>query len=434
MNLKNEVKKLVSQGMGRCRIERELNISNYQASRLIREAKEELGLPQLPGSTKLKTAVSVDPEDGSLYDLAKEFNQSIAAVRRNQKKENGTYFPAGDWVKAKTKNGIKLSILKDQLKITSKERAIEILKENFPDCFIMEHKLLDGDFLLRPVYDSKQKFEWLDIDVSKKPFTYFVSEQNNYMHVKFDDNLPGNEIKLYNLTDVHIGSRYHKDELFKSHVDMIRKDPMAFALTGGDLSEMITKISVADPYEQVLNNTDQVTEVVRTLLPIADKLVAARGGNHDSGRLEKAAQFDPSLLMATMLKMPYFGTRVVIGLEFRGIIKYVSLTHKYGSAHSIGAIENEVKKVRAYETIFVSAYFSGHNHKSFVIPEESLKLIPGKGYETERWWIINGGSYTIRTGSYAEKADYPPSPQDLTYYAFNDQGIDHPGSIPINCE
>jgi len=212
---------------------------------------------------------------------------------------------------------------------------------------------------------------------------------------------------------------------------MILEDPGAFAVLGGDLTETITKMCVADPAEQFLDNTEQVSDVVKVLLPIAHKILGSTWGNHDGGRLEKAGQFDPGRIIAQMLCVPYFRVRSIIDLEFRGVIKRISLVHKYRRAFSIAAIESEVKKIQAYSPFVVNCYFSGHNHKSFILPQESLSLISGKGFETNRWYIANAGSFTIRTGSYVEKDGYAPTPQDVVYYTFDDQGNDVCDSIPI---
>jgi hypothetical protein len=318
----------------------------------------------------------------------------------------------------------------EEFNITDKARVLEILNENFPGHFIVESSL-DTDLFLMPVKDCSREHEWLGLDSSRKQFKYFVSRESNYMSVQFNDDLPGDKIRIYDFTDIHVGSKAFRESLLKEHINNVLNDPMAFFVIGGDLIEAITKMSVGDPDEQYCSINAQSVEAVKLFLPIAHKCLGYEAGNHDRGRTHKSSQFDVARTMADMLRIPYFQVRVTIDLHFRGKLKTISLAHKYGNATSQPAIINQVRKILAQLTTPVHCWFSGHNHTSFVQPLETVVKIPGKGFESMRYYVSNGGSFVNYTSTYAEEAGYGRSPQDLVYFEFDDRGNYTSNSVPI---
>lgn len=425
MKLMDKARPLVAQGMGGTKIAKALKITKGVADRLIKKLKN-----TQDKSIKQTEDYSVEM---SYYDIAKEKGKSLISTKTMLEKEAGTYSPIINDFKKFASKTFTLNNAKRVFGFKSEKQLQKAIDENFPEHIVVKTPV-DKDTAYTIMKNSSKDVEWLNIDTSKKQFTYYLAPEGNYLYIKFDDSINTERLRLYCLSDIHKGSKFHRGDLLKEHIEMIRKDPNAFVFLAGDLVEHATKMSVGDPQEQDLDNTAQCTEIVRDLMPIAHKILASVGGNHDAGRLEKAGQFDPARLMAQMLKIPYSQSRIVIDLYFKGVNKRVSLAHRYGNAYTIGAVEAEVKKIQAYQVAFVNCYMQGHNHKSFIIPEESLQLIPGKGFETVKWWIANNGSYMKRSGSYAEKAGYGPSPQSMVYYEFDSNGKDRCGELEMLSE
>ena len=92
-------------------------------------------------------------------------------------------------------------------------------------------------------------------------------------------------------------------------------------------------------------------------------------------------------------------------------------------------IEQEVLKLRTGENYHVDFWMSGHNHKAFVLPQESLYLVTGRGFEHVRWYILNGGSCEARTQGFGER--FRPAPSDCVYATMYESGKIEANSIPI---
>jgi len=374
--------------------------------------------------------VSEDADDLFGIGLSRTFTRAQAKrvkdrLRRKQ--------PIVDWVRSNAAHGVTLSYLKSQLEIPGPARARQILGEVFPERFLVETKI-PGDIHFLPVQSSVRDVEWIsDVTrIQKKCFAYHVNSDANYMICRFEDRLRGNELRIYHLTDVHVGSCFFRKELFQKVINEILADPCAFALLGGDMMEIITKASVADPSEQYLNNNEQVVEFIKMVMPIAHKILGYSWGNHDGGRTEKAAEVDLARIAAAMLQVPYFRTRATIDIYWRGVRRTLSLTHRYGhSAFSIAQIERKVREIMGYSPYEIHAFLSGHTHNSFVLPIDISALAPGVGFVTKRIYIGNGGSFTRQIGSYTEKAGYAPTPQDMLVYRFTDKGVDKLEQYPI---
>lgn len=469
--LKKEVRKLVMQGLGRCKIAAMLDISSSMASKLIKAVREEE--PEAPkpasGSHTMRDDVErlsnqglsieeiareldiskssvrywisrigeksneidkirtmIDQSNFNTYELAKKLKQNPNSINTKIKKAELTYDPAKDWIHKAAKTGVKFSTLRDVLGVKSLEKAEEVILENFPDCFVVRTKV-GSDTVLTPVFDSKRDVESINIDTSKKPFKYHVSAGSNYMLLQVDDNYGEDRLVIPCLSDLHKGSVHHRPELLKYLIDWILSTPGCLPLLVGDLIENITKASVGGISEQYLSPNNQVVGICKDLAPIAHLIPCSIDGNHEQ-RTERFADFSTGRVIADILKVPFIPLEVVIDIHWRGITKRLLATHRFGKAYSIAQVEANVMKKREILGHF-DFTFSGHNHKSFVLPEETLNIITGRGMEHVRWFILNNGSCVGRTGGYAE--NFPPAPQDMVYGIINEDGTIDGKSIPV---
>ena len=428
-----KVKDLVSQKKGRVIIARELNISDSMAFRLIKEVRG--SNPQLEPASKSTVADTVKQmldEEADVYDIAKSLNRSVSSTITLVKKATNKYSPAEDWMKKAAKSGVLFSKLKSELKIKDIDRAVEILEENFPGCFVVRSKAENGDVVLTPVTDSQSYLERLDVTTKDRPFKVSMVS-SNYLVVKVDDNIPADKLTIYDLTDIHVGAAKFRREEFKAVVEQIKNDPGGLVLLGGDSIEAAHKLSVADPLEQTENINEQVNDFIQLVIPISDRLIASSWGNHCGGRFEKYTQMDLSRVIASMLKVPYFRERSIIDVHWRGTMKRLSLAHKYGNALRWPQIESAVEKIMSWSNYKIDCFYSGHNHESRFVPKNIDILVPGRGLQTSRYFICNGGSFLGRRETYASKEDYPPTPQDVVYYGFDGEGNDFAGMIQLDC-
>lgn len=362
---------------------------------------------------------ALDSESYETYDLAKRYTKSPTAIKRLVKRAEMDFSPVDDWIKQASRRGVLYSRLKRELGIKSLDKAKQVVKDAFKDCFIVVTPQGKEDYILMPIHSSKEEIEWSNSHEGKRKFDYHISPEGNYMCVKFHEDFKAEDIVIWNLTDLHEGSNFFRPKVLDSIIELISSKPNHFAVLGGDLTETLTKISVGDPMDQYLTNSEQLLAIVKRLRPIAHKIIAYRGGNHCVDRLVKAGSFNQGPVIGSMLGVPFFDVRVTIDIFYGTTRKTITLEHRYGNAFSAGAVEAAIDKVQAYNTFFVNCIFVGHNHRAHVLPKESLELLVGEGFVARRWWIANGGSTMQRTGSYAEKANYGPTPQDFVYYTFN---------------
>lgn len=424
-----KVKELMDKGFKSTDIGKALGMSDRNA----RYWMQKVRLNMTRANTIDKVVDMLD-ENADGYDIAKRFAKTPGALQSMLKKADCTFSPVDDWLKKVAKYGINLSKLKALLKIDTKERAIEILQGVFDNCFIIETPSDDGsDILLTPVVDSKGELTKLDIDVSKRPFKVSIVS-HNYMVMKIDDDLDADEITVIDLTDIHVGAKKFRRAEFKAIIEFVKNTPGCFVLIGGDVIEAITKVSVGDPAEQEESINEQVIDFIELVLPIADRLICEEWGNHCGGRTEKAAQVDLARTIATILKIPYFRERVIIDMHWRGTMKRISLAHKYGKALRKAQIETAVERVMSWSNFKIDCFFSGHTHESFYFPKNVMTLMPGKGMVTHRYFICNGGSFLGRGDTYASREDYPPTPQDIVYYIFDENGNDRAGSLMMDSD
>lgn len=89
------------------------------------------------------------------------------------------------------------------------------------------------------------------------------------------------QLNIYPLGDVHIGSKECNLELFQQWIDMVKNDPNGAVVIIGDMMNMGLKDSKSNVYEELLSPMEQKEECYRLLSPIADKIIGGCSGNHE---------------------------------------------------------------------------------------------------------------------------------------------------------
>jgi UDP-2,3-diacylglucosamine pyrophosphatase LpxH len=88
-------------------------------------------------------------------------------------------------------------------------------------------------------------------------------------------------INIYPIGDVHIGSKECNIELFRELIKTIESDPNGYAVIIGDMMNMGLRNSKSNVYEEVLNPMEQKELCYELLQPIANKILAGCSGNHE---------------------------------------------------------------------------------------------------------------------------------------------------------
>ena len=91
----------------------------------------------------------------------------------------------------------------------------------------------------------------------------------------------GHDITIVPIADVHLGAEGCMQEEFIDFVKTIAETPNLYVILGGDLIENATKSSVSNVYRQTMSPMEQKKMMTKILEPIASKVLAVVGGNHE---------------------------------------------------------------------------------------------------------------------------------------------------------
>lgn len=100
---------------------------------------------------------------------------------------------------------------------------------------------------------------------------------------QFDD-----DIIVYPISDVHLGSLEHNTEEWEKFVDMIQDTPNAYIILAGDLMNNATRSSVSNIFDEVLRPREQKKRLIEYLTPIKDRILCAVPGNHERRSVKDA--------------------------------------------------------------------------------------------------------------------------------------------------
>tara|TARA_R100001244_G_scaffold117293_1_gene87272 strand:+ start:91 stop:972 length:882 start_codon:yes stop_codon:yes gene_type:complete len=208
-------------------------------------------------------------------------------------------------------------------------------------------------------------------------------------------------IRIYGLTDVHVGANEFDIRKFNSAIEAIDKDDNARWFGNGDLLELIPPHYKISQRGQEIPPEEQYLEFIKLVKPIAEKCLFIRGGNHDFLRSFNILDFDVCKVLSRELGVPYYKmpgyTKVTIG----GNDWYLVSGHGKSGGKN-GDLELD-KMAAVYSDGDV--FFLGHNHQLYVKPMDSLVVIDDEEVLKRRWYI-RGGSF-LRYAEYARYSFFP---------------------------
>lgn len=429
-----KVTRLLDEGYGPLRIQKELGLTREVVDSLSEEVRAAQFLKPhfYSKQDKVDTVTRVKDEGGDAFQLARVVGVSPAAAQKIIKNAEGRTSIADENLRAVASKGTTLFTLQNRFGFRTREQVMEALAENFPDCFIYEKLKDDGDTGLTLIPDRDNVWEFLKQPGEPRQFRRSVSLDNNYMVVQMLPEFTGDYMRIYNLTDVHVGHTHFRQDIFEKHVNMIADDPNAFCVFGGDMFEWMHKNSVGSLEEQNLSPMQQVPASGALLAKIKHKALAYRCGNHDKGR-GRLTGTDLAEVLSSGLDVPYFKTEVIIQIDFTPARLFTVLLDHGHSGSAVQSILRDAGKFMEFSSYPVHAHFSGHVHNSthkaliYKVPNmQTMKI------EFGRTHIIVGGSYLGYTGTYAEESKYAPTPQDLGYFQMNRDGTYKQGFIEID--
>lgn len=225
------------------------------------------------------------------------------------------------------------------------------------------------------------------------------------------------------ISDLHYGNPNFSPTHFKRTLELIASNPEYYMILNGDLCESAIKSSKGDVYSQVGTPQDQRDWVIKQLLPLKDRVLAATDGNHER-RITREVGFDLTADISAALGCPYRPCGVAVKICFGGgnenhpekpYTYHIYATHGYGGARTNSA--KAVKAERLSYWIHADCYAMSHDHTvnaapvPYLIPDERSK-IGEDGFETGQFReyrkiLVKTNAY-LKWGGYSEAGGFSP--------------------------
>lgn len=227
-----------------------------------------------------------------------------------------------------------------------------------------------------------------------------------------------NNIKIYVLSDVHIGAPECDIKTLKKVVETIKSDPNFYVILLGDILNTALKNSKSDIYSEVLSMSDAQKLAVELLTPIKDKIIAMTPGNHEN-RVWRETGIDLSLWLAEKLEIQdkyrvnAIALSVDFGKDYNGKPYKLNIFGQhggYGSGRKLGAAMNAIEDM---DGIVANAdiYVRAHTHSPVQGSRKVFTFNDQGNLETKVKEYFNAPSFLL-TGGYGLDKGYRP--QDIT--------------------
>lgn len=237
-----------------------------------------------------------------------------------------------------------------------------------------------------------------------------------------------NNIKLYVLSDTHLGDSCCNIQKIKEVINFIKDTPNCYCILLGDILNTALKDSKSDIYSETLNVQQAQELALELLLPIKDKIIAMSPGNHEN-RVWRLTGVDISLWLAEKLGVQdkyrnnFLALDIVFGKDNNGNPYYLKVAGQhggYGGGRKLGAAMNALEDI---DNIIGNAdiYIRAHTHQN-IQGSRSVFLFNEKGnIEKHTKYYFNAPSF-LKTGGYGLEKGYKPgdsTPCYINVRAFN---------------
>lgn len=239
----------------------------------------------------------------------------------------------------------------------------------------------------------------------------------------------------FTLSDLHYGSPYCQTSLWLDQISLIASIPNCVVVLAGDMCESAIKTSKGDIFKQVGTPQDQRDWVIKSLLPIKDKIIGATLGNHEE-RIYRDTGVDICKDIATALECPYDPDGLYLRIAFgnnnnftRGkpfvYLHYAS--HGYGGARTKGA--KAVKAERLGTWVDADLITMSHDHEVNVADVTGLHtdnrthINPGSGFTmgkvvARKTKLVKTNAF-LKWGGYARSKGFGPVSLDTPIVLFS---------------
>lgn len=218
------------------------------------------------------------------------------------------------------------------------------------------------------------------------------------------------DIEIMNIGDVHRGSVACDTALLHKTINYIKENPNCYWVSTSDLLETALRGDKFGAIYHSMSVQDELDTLVEEFRPIADKCLGFVDSNHH-GRIQKVVGLDVNKILASELKIPFFGDVGYMKLVCDRNAYNVHLYHGNGGGVTPGAKTNASVST-ANMVPDADLYLSGHTHNYLHYPQEICKT-DDKRDKTDDiiQHFVTTGHFLIYEKSYAIKALYKKGPR-----------------------
>lgn len=245
-------------------------------------------------------------------------------------------------------------------------------------------------------------------------------EMNEIIPIKTKVNTTGNALRIYVLSDLHIGDSNCDIDKIKRVVDFIKNDPDMYVICLGDILNTALKNSKSDIYSEQMNIADSQKLAVQILSPIKEKILAMVSGNHEN-RVWRETGLDLSLWLAEKLNCEdkYRLGGLALTIDFGKTPKNRPFRLKiFGQHGSRGGrkLGGPLSAVEEMDGIISNAdiYIMGHTHQSVQGGKAVYSFNVQGNIEKQYKYYFNAPAF-LKYGGYGYEKGYKPG-DDLPCY------------------
>lgn len=226
-----------------------------------------------------------------------------------------------------------------------------------------------------------------------------------------------NELRIYPISDVHLGASEHMFKEWADFCDRIVNEPNSYVFLAGDLINNATKSSVSNVFDEIMRPKEQKRRIAEMLFPIKDKILCAVSGNHER-RSGKDADDDPCYDIFCKLDLEHLyrediafvrihvGGKTSCGGTNPTYIFVV--THGAGGGMLTGGAVNRGERF-GYVLDGADALVVGHTHKPFVTQPSKIKIDPQNNCVSIRPFKVVSTTSWLDYGGYAAQKMMNPT-------------------------
>lgn len=199
------------------------------------------------------------------------------------------------------------------------------------------------------------------------------------------------ELEIYPIGDLHIGSREFQESQFQKLSRYIMEKENRYIVIVGDIVDNGIKSSVTSPYDAVMQPKEQRELAAEILFPLITRVLCGTSGNHEY-RSRKDCDTDPLELIMSKLNLEHLFQPDIAFLNIavgdrknhdQRPPKYsIAVTHGTGGGLRLGASLSKCEPFAI--SMGVDLLITGHSHKPATAPTMRFEADLSKGVMVER--------------------------------------------------